>query len=82
MGDMNDVITGRSAMRRARPLFLWINAWRRRNEEESKPGIKPGRDRGAHSNEEIILGGGETLFFWEEAGLILHWKLNQSDHNL
>ena len=63
------------------PLFLRINAWGKRNEEEREPGIRPGRDRGAHSNEEIIPGGGETLFSWEE-GLFLHWKVTQSDHTL
>ena len=49
MGDMNDIMTGRSAMRRVRPLFLRINAWRRRNEQEREPEIRPGRERGAHS---------------------------------
>ena len=46
MGNMNDVISGRSAMRRARPFFLGMNTWRRRKEEEREPGIRPGRDWG------------------------------------
>ena len=44
MGDMRYVITGRSLMRRARPLFLRLNAWRRSVEEEVE--VRPGRGRG------------------------------------
>ena len=43
MGDMRDIITGRSPMRRARPLFLRLNEWRRKMEEEE---VRPGRGRG------------------------------------
>ena len=46
MGDMHDINSGRSAMRRARPLFLRINEWRRRIEEQESE-IRPGRGRGA-----------------------------------
>ena len=44
MGDMKDICSGRSPMRRARPLFLRLNEWRRRVEQE--PEIGPGRGRG------------------------------------
>ena len=44
MGDMNDVCSGRSLIRRARPLFLRLNEWRRRMEQELE--IRPGRGRG------------------------------------
>ena len=43
MGDMNDVINGRSSIR-ARLLLLAINAWRRREEMEREPGVRPDRD--------------------------------------
>ena len=44
MGDMRDGITGRSPMRRARPLFLRLNTRRRSMEEEAE--VRPGRGRG------------------------------------
>ena len=81
MGDMNDVISGRSSMRRARPLFLRINTWRRREEEEREPGIRPGRDWGAYNNEERVPGGRGNFIFEGETGHILHQKINQLDHN-
>ena len=43
MGDMRDVITGRSTMRRARPLFIALNTIRQEMEEAE---IRPGRGRG------------------------------------
>ena len=50
MGDWNEIITGRSAMRRARPLILAMNALRRQEEEmERRPGINPDRGRGVIS---------------------------------
>ena len=45
MGDMDDVYSGKSPMRIASPLFLWINKWRRRMEQQ-EPEIRPGRGRG------------------------------------
>ena len=56
MGDMNDVMMGRSPMRRARPLFLRLNAWRRAKEEAE---VRPGRGRGAWGlvQQERIPGG-------------------------
>ena len=49
MGDWNEIIMGRSSMRRARPLILAMNALRRQEEEmERRPGINPGRGRGVN----------------------------------
>ena len=47
MGDWNEIIMGRSSMRRARPLILAMNALRGLEEEmERRPGINPNRVRG------------------------------------
>ena len=67
MGDMRDVITGRSPMRRVRPLFLRLNAWRRNMEEE--PEVRPGRGRGPGDWCKIggkeLQGEGRACFFRE-----------------
>ena len=50
MGDWNEIIMGRSSMRRARPLILVMNALRRQEEEmERRPGINPGKGRGVNT---------------------------------
>ena len=68
MGNMNYVISGRSSMRRARPLFLRINAWRRR-EEERESGIRPGRDWGPIIMRREFQGEGKLYFFREKQDL-------------
>ena len=67
MGDWNEIITGRLAMRRARPLILAMNAMRREQEEmERRPGVNPGRERGVISrfrNWERVPGRGNNNMF-------------------
>ena len=76
MGDCNEIIMGRSSMRRARPLMLAMNALRRQEEEmERRPGINPGRGRGSIQDLEIGKGsqGGNILVCsWEEVGHSQH----------
>ena len=66
MGDIRDIVTGRSPMRRARPLFLRLNEWRRSMEEAE---VRPGRGRGAwglvqerNLPRERVLGGTNPFF--------------------
>ena len=73
MGDWNKIVTGRLAMRRARPLMLAMNALRRQKEEmERRPGINPGGGRGGQFKvQELGKGprGGKILICsWEEVG--------------
>ena len=62
MGDMHDVLMGRSPMRRARPLFLRLNAWRRAKEEAE---VRSGRGRGPGDwyNRREFQGGGVNPIF-------------------
>ena len=65
MGDLQDVITGRSSMRTARPLLIGINTWRREMEEVE---VRPDRGRGAWGligRRERVPGGGGTCLFRE-----------------
>ena len=68
MGDWNEMIMGRSSMRRARPLLLAMNALRRREEEmERRPGVIPGRGRGVDArfrSEGERVPGSENVFLW------------------
>ena len=68
MGDMDDVYSAKSPMSRAMPLFLQINKWRRRMEQQ-EPEIRPGRGRGAwglvQDREERTPGRRGTTFFRE-----------------
>ena len=43
MGDMKEIVTGRSTMRRVRPLFIALNMMRWEMEEAE---LRPGRGRG------------------------------------
>ena len=66
MGDWNEIITRRLAMRRARPLILAMNAMRREQEEmERRPGVNPGRGRGVilrFRNWERVPGRANNMF--------------------
>ena len=65
MGDMNEIISGRSLMRRVQPLLLAMNALRRREEMmERGPGVMPNREQGAQRNDgERVLGRGSNFGF-------------------
>ena len=68
MGDMYEILSGRSSTRRARPLILAMNAlWRREEEMERGLGVRPYREQGGPRNDgERVLGEGVTLFFGKE----------------
>ena len=46
MASWKEVINGRISMGRSRPLFLALNAARREEEEERRPGVNPNMGRG------------------------------------
>ena len=86
MGDWNEIITGRSSVRRARPLILAMNVLRRQEEEmERIPGINPGRGQGSIQGLEIgkgSLGWKMLICSWEEVGHSWHpQKLMPSGNN-
>ena len=68
MGDMNEIISGRSSMGTAQPLLLAMAALRRREEKmQGGLGVIPNREQGAQRNDgERVPGRGSNFVFFRQ----------------